>query len=211
MNEIAVIYHNWLEDGAEPFLKSYLERPAGCLHDLILTGRTTGWDLSAYLDVARAIPHRYVCCVNSYTRIRSTGWLLKLFRNWIPGKILGAFATREGGLLPFPNPHVRSNGFFVERVFFVDYFLPPVTKAECYEMEHGARGMSRIFDPLLVDRHGTVYSERDWTYSKTFRLDDQENLLLSDNHSRRYDQADEAERAQLRRLAWGDVGFAAGN
>ena len=43
---------------------------------------------------------------------------------------------------------------------------------------------------LLVGREGRPYEKEEWSRSKTFRLDNQQNLLVADNQTRQYDQAD---------------------
>ena len=56
---------------------------------------------------------------------------------------------------------------------------------------------------LLVGRDGRSYRKEEWSRSKTFRLDNQQNLLVADNQTRQYDQADLETRKHLTRLAWG--------
>jgi hypothetical protein len=57
----------------------------------------------------------------------------------------------------------------------------------------------------VVGRDGAAYEPAEWPNSRTFRVDEQENLLVADNRTDEYASADAATRAALRRMAWGDA------
>ena len=56
---------------------------------------------------------------------------------------------------------------------------------------------------VVVGRDGAVYPPEAWPDSATFRARDQANLLIADNRTRQWEDADPSERARLSRLAWG--------
>jgi hypothetical protein len=58
--------------------------------------------------------------------------------------------------------------------------------------------------PLVVGRNGEAYEKERWHLADTFRQGSQENLLVADNQTDRYAQADAATRAELSRCAWGE-------
>jgi len=120
----------------------------------------------------------------------------------------------------FRGPHLRTNAFYVKRNQFLSlkYDKPllerPLTdlaldsKARTVYFEHGNRNMTYQFaekglKSLVVDRFGKSYEPQDWLSSKTFWISAQENLLIHDNRTLKYENADE----QLRRVfsyeAWG--------
>lgn len=132
-----------------------------------------------------------------------------------PPHLRGAFATARATLEqvvrfpPFPDPHLRTNGFICDRELFA--FLDLVgahRKIEAYELESGRRGITRQLrslglDAVVVDRHGAGYSADRWPQSRTFWQGDQEGLLVADNQTGAYDAGDAERRRLLAGLAWG--------
>jgi hypothetical protein len=108
----------------------------------------------------------------------------------------------------FPNPHLRTNAFLIERQRFLQMYRPLRTKLDHYRFESGLTGLSRaIIDSGLelrvVGRNGQRYPPAQWPDSRTFWSGDQENLLIADNQSMLYQRATASERAKLRQYAWG--------
>jgi hypothetical protein len=112
---------------------------------------------------------------------------------------------------PFPNPHVRTNAFVVRRALWEQVGPQRLrTKAEAERFESGLRGLTRRVSTaglrtIVVGRDGAAYEPAEWPNSRTFRVDEQENLLVADNRTDEYASADAATRAALRRMAWGDA------
>lgn len=110
---------------------------------------------------------------------------------------------------PFPNPHIRSNGFIVDRSTFVDIAGDVGnTKNAAYGFESSRTGLSasiasRGLRLVLIDKAGDQYDVADWTKSQTFRLGNQERLLLSDNQTRGFDAMSDGERSTLALISWG--------
>jgi hypothetical protein len=111
---------------------------------------------------------------------------------------------------PFPNPHVRTNAFLVTR----DLLLRSaprllLTKADAWAFESARTGLSRTAAacgaPLLVvGRDGNAYEPDAWPDSNTFWQRGQQNLLVADNQTRRYDAADAPTRDAMARSAWAE-------
>lgn len=123
-----------------------------------------------------------------------------------PGGPYGAFADVD----EFPNAHVRSNVFLInrERLLAFDFQLDD-TKAACSLFESGREGLPRRIEAaglrqVIVGRDGRVFDVADWPKSGTFRLDNQENLLAADNQTSRYHEFSAAERELHQRMTWGD-------
>lgn len=108
----------------------------------------------------------------------------------------------------FPNPHLRTNAFLIGRTNFLALDMRTLrTKEDASRFESGWRGMTlqlcRVGGKVvLVDAAGRVIGQEDWGGSGTFWQDAQQALLVADNQTRRYNEADEAERRILFRYAW---------
>jgi hypothetical protein len=111
---------------------------------------------------------------------------------------------------PFPNYHIRSNAFMLTRANILRIwpgFFP--TKRVAYLFENGKRSMTRRIlrmqlQALVVGKDGVTYQPQQWPLSHTFRHGLQENLLVADNQTRQFLQADIAQRKYLSSLAWGE-------
>jgi hypothetical protein len=179
-------------------------------------------DLPAYAHAARRLDASHLCFVNSHSELLADGWLAKLHAALAaPGVGLagatGSYETphsinplRRRRWPRFPNPHIRTNGFIVERDVFRALRWPDVrTKVRAWELESGHAGMTaqiraRGMQAVVVDRDGIAHPPERWPDSATFRAGEQANLLVADNRTRQWHDAGEADRARLSRLAWGD-------
>lgn len=111
---------------------------------------------------------------------------------------------------PFPNAHLRTNAFAMSAGTLDALAWPPATtKQDALALEGGRRGLSaQAGRRVLVDVEGDAVAPEAWPTSRIFRSGEQERLLVADNRTDQYANADAAERAILRRLAWGDAGTA---
>jgi len=110
---------------------------------------------------------------------------------------------------PFPNPHLRSNAFIISREL-MNRVWPSfvVGKLNAHHWESGRKGFTRRIQELhlrvlVAGKDGRAYAPDEWQRSGTFLQGKQENLLVSDNQTRGYDDADAASRRQLSMYAWG--------
>lgn len=110
---------------------------------------------------------------------------------------------------PMPNPHLRSNAFAVERATWVEVSAGRIArKQDAWRFESGRQSFTRRIerkglDVFVVGRDGRAYGKADWARSRTFRSGGQSNLLVADNRTRQYAEADDAEKRRLNTLAWG--------
>ena len=199
-----------------------------------------GYDIDSYIAAAQVIKNKYVCFLNSFSEILSDKWLEKLYRHLSSGRcgMVSAtgsweslYTTTLGAgrkiplcywvrrmitlklkrqFLPFPNPHLRTNGFCISRELFLDvtcgYTIK--TKDDTFLFESGRDGISkriasRGLDLVVVGRDGRGFFPHDWAVSGTFRQDEQKNLLIADNQTRMFIDADNAMRNKLSQHAWG--------
>lgn len=179
----------------------------------------TGFDLGAYFAAASRVNEDLVCFFNTSSEISSQEWLQKLFVNLdqLDVGIVGASGSYEApqhaGLpcTPFPNPHLRTNAFLIDRKLFLSTRpnAPFTTKLDAHLFEHGVRGLTRRLvceglKALVVGKDGRGYEPAWWIRSATFRQGAQSNLLVKDNQTSAYAGAAIPQKRFLFNLAWGD-------
>jgi hypothetical protein len=112
---------------------------------------------------------------------------------------------------PFPNPHVRTNGFMIWTSVWQQVTIPRIrSKLDALQFESGFHSLTRqvrrlSLDALLVGADGRAYKTDDWHKSNSFRQADQDNLLIADNRTTDYMEGDVERRARLSTLAWGKL------
>lgn len=110
---------------------------------------------------------------------------------------------------PFPNPHVRTNAFMINRKVFLDLKHKPFTsKFNAYLFESGRNSLTNQllksgYKVFVIDRNGKTYEPPEWKSSKTFWIANQENLLVSDNQTDLYIKSNQEIKSKLTELAWG--------
>ena len=130
---------------------------------------------------------------------RAAAWFLGVLRIWSPARYFPLF----------PNYHVRTNAFMASREVLARVSIGPMFfKLSAYMFESGHDGMTQQImkfglRPLVVGRDGVSYEKEDWPNANTFWQGRQENLLISDNQTEAYDNADIERRAELSKFAWG--------
>jgi len=109
---------------------------------------------------------------------------------------------------PYPNPHIRTNAFMIERDRFLALKSPAFdTKFDVYRFESGLVSLTRQIiaqglRPVVLDRKGAVYDLPDWKASSTYWIDDQRNLIAADNRTRDYSGGTPLDRTRLQAHAW---------
>jgi hypothetical protein len=122
--------------------------------------------------------------------------------SYLPGQV----ATHPA----FPAPHVRTNGFLIERRTLLSLRTGKLSsKIHTHRFEGGRRSMTaqlaaRGLRALVVGRDGSVLDPDRWPDGEIFWQGGQRNLLIADNQSQQYDRATPAGREVLARLAWGE-------
>jgi hypothetical protein len=127
------------------------------------------------------------------------------------------YLTARGGVFEFlvgypafPNPHIRSNGFIIKRAYLSPFFenSETMTKITSYLFESGADGLTRQIQrkglkAVVVNNSGDIFDVEEWPQSRTFRLGQQEGLLIRDNQSRKFERLELSERNVLAHMTWG--------
>jgi hypothetical protein len=207
--------------GPEEDRSAWRKAFAGVEHEPLELG--LGMDLDHYRTAVDRVDAERFCFVNTVSVVLADGWLGNLDRALCaPGvgmvATTGSYespnAVRPGPLRrlrpghePFPNPHLRTNGFALERETILGLDWPTgVDKLGAVALEGGSRSLTRQvrergLETLVVGRDGAYPVER-WRQSRTFRSAGQENLLLGDNRTRHYQEGGRLTRAGLAWLAW---------
>lgn len=193
---------------------------AGVEHEALHYPATT-LDLPAYLWAAERLDAEALCLLNSESVLLGSGWLAALHAALADagGGAVGATGSYETPFsrLPlrrrrwpaFPNPHLRTNAFMTSRELLRALDWPPVRdKRRAWELESGKRGLTRAVwsrggRVLVVGRDGETFPPERWPFSATFRAGDQAKLLVADNRTRQWADADGPTRSDLARRAWG--------
>ena len=111
---------------------------------------------------------------------------------------------------PFPNYHLRTNGFLVAKSTMGRIKLPRIeVKEDAYMFESGKRSFTRQIEKMglearVVGRDGKSYGRDDAWRSNTFRQNDLHNLLIGDNQGDYYLNASPDEQRIMTLRTWGD-------
>jgi hypothetical protein len=214
--DIAVVYLAYLPYGTElveRFAASYREHPAGVAHKLLVALKGKGprpsmeaeavvvpndcLDLGTYLWVARNIPTRRYLFLNTSSILLADDWLEKLDSHLRAGVgIVGATGSHGGSVdqkKPWPNPHMRTTAFLIERdlMLDLDWHEPILTKDDAYAAENGPRSITtqileRGLEAVVVGRDGEGFPVARWPESDTFWCGGQVNLMIADNGTLSY-------------------------
>jgi hypothetical protein len=182
-----------------------------------------GMDLGHYRTAVDRVPAERYCFLNTVTEVLVDDWLGCMERALLqPGVgIVGATGSYESpnavrpgplrrlrpGFEPFPNPHLRTNGFAMERELILELdWGTDLTREQAVMLEGGRRSLTRQvrkrgLEALVVGRDG-VFPPNRWSESATFRSGNQANLLLADNRTRHYQEGGALVRRGLAWLAW---------
>lgn len=185
--------------------------------------RGDGIDLDHYRTAVDEFEAERYCFLNTESVVLADAWLGLMARALAePGVgmvgMTGSYETpnavRPGPLRrlrpgheAFPNPHLRTNGFALERELLVQLDWPTgLTKLGAVALEGGSGSLTRQvqargLQALVVGRNGAYPPER-WRQARTFRVGEQENLLVADNRTRHYQEGGRLTRAGLSWLAW---------
>lgn len=214
---------------------------AGIEHRLIVLDRPV-IDLAAYGLAARALTHPRLCFLNSYSVILADRWLAILKQaledpgtglvgataswesqsQWVRGRArhwpyqLARLRAARRDYPRFPNPHIRTTAFLLDRANLLAMNLDAVRdKRDAYLLESGRRSITRqILEHglrvVVVGRDGRAYGVKGWAASRTYRSGDQDNLLVADRRTEDWAHASSRLRRRLSRDAWGEHYVGAG-
>ncbi len=236
-HELLFILKGFTENGISPEIESLLNQYE---HQRINVP-DEGYDIGSYIVAAQLLENKFLCFFNSFSEILGDCWLEKIYRHISTKEcgMVSATGSWESQytnyliinrrfflrkltdrikaleikklFLPFPNPHMRTNGFCISRNLFLEVTHGHTfrNKTDTLIFESGREGLSRKIASrglqlIVVGRDGRGFFPDEWSTSGTFRQGEQENLLVSDNQTRIYADANDSERIILSRFAWGE-------
>lgn len=155
-----------------------------------------GFDIGSYYQAALLAREVYICPLNSYSNILCNNWLKNLYLNicQINVGLVGATGSYEKNdhfnFLKFPNPHIRTNAFLINRQIFIKFTsqFSFLKKNDVLKYESGRNSLTNFIrkdgkKALVIGRNGRAFDISTWPLSRTFKSSNQENLLVSDNQT----------------------------
>lgn len=214
--------HRWLcflNSHSEPLVEGWLALLAGAARerDVGMAGASGSWAsqhshmryllglggpyAKVYSD--RESVRRAFAASPSHGQVPSAGAVRSAYETWRRAQAVLAMP-------PFPCPHVRTNAFLIDRRAMLSLRRSsPLDKTGAYALESGRRSITRQLwaggrRVLLVGRDGVSREWADWAAGEIFWQGAQANLLVADNQTRGYDEADIDVRRLLSAHAWGE-------
>ena len=112
--------------------------------------------------------------------------------------------------LDFPNPHVRTANFLINGKIFLEYIKNKKlnSKFDAWKIEAGKKSLTNFFKSknrniYIVNSLGEKFSEKNWKISNTYKYSNQENLIISDKHTRGYSESSIEKKKEIQKIAWG--------
>ncbi len=109
----------------------------------------------------------------------------------------------------FPNPHIRTSSFLIYSQIFLDYMdgKKTNTKLDVWKLESGVGSLTNYFKDknyniYVVNSDGNKFEEKDWKLSETYNYYEKSKLIISDKHTRKYDELSENDKLISRRKVW---------
>lgn len=162
-----------------------------------------GYDVSAFIDVARRFPCDMLLCLGESTHFHRDGWLKRMVEAWEefgPG-MYGAFSSN------LKQPHLNTTGFAVKPQLLLGCAVPK-NKAERYEFEHGDRAfwkrVQNLGFPVKLVTWDSTYDPPHWRRSENILWrGDQSNCLWWCIHNDRYFEAPDHTKERWQKAADG--------
>jgi len=110
----------------------------------------------------------------------------------------------------FPNPHIRTSSFLLNGKRFLDFIgnKKIISKKDAWEIESGKYSLYNYFkdnnyNTYLINSDGDKFVEDDWKLSETYNYFKQSKSIISDKHTRKYDDLNENDKLISRKSVWG--------
>lgn len=180
-----------------------------------------GWDLGAYFRIVHMLDSEYVLFLGSSSKILCNNWLscfVDAFNSDETIKLAGTMGSwgliageNELDGVTFPNYHIRTCSFIINRKLFLEYVEThkfPMTKKDTYNIEHGTTSITKFildkgYKAVVVNSDGQIFKPENWWQSKTFRTPDANKSIISDRLSENYFVIPPEYLDSVERTSWG--------
>ena len=113
---------------------------------------------------------------------------------------------------PFPNPHIRLPAFFLHQKDFLEFVKNKnyQNKKDAWITEAGKEGMTNFFKEknykiYLINSNSNKFYLDNMKASETYCFKNQDKLLISDRHTRKYDLLTQLEKDNMIEKIWGNI------
>tara|TARA_B100001057_G_scaffold464493_1_gene519729 strand:- start:683 stop:1498 length:816 start_codon:yes stop_codon:yes gene_type:complete len=193
------------------------------------------FDIGSYKRIAEKFPSRLIFFLNGNSYPNCNDWLKLVFDNYIDKSIIATSASNlslfssiklkklykffsfyskfkeyKKNYNPFPNPHIRTNGFLINSDDFTSFIKDKNirNKEDAWIIESGKSGLtnyfkSRGFKIYVVNSEGEKFLENHWKLSETFNYKYQDKYIISDNQIRKYLNQTNNEKKISQYKTWG--------
>ena len=179
------------------------------------------FDIGSYFRIAKKYNNRKILFLDTHTVPLVNNWLYFFIKNYEKNSVVGAtgsyasipsiffefyfkqhtkFQQLRWGLQHmlkvklFPNPHIRTTGFFMSAMDFLSLTFDKnklTKKIETNYFEGGRNGMSqqlisRGFKLFIINSDNKKFLIPDWPKSQTYCCKNQEKLIFGDNRTNEY-------------------------
>jgi hypothetical protein len=93
----------------------------------------------------------------------------------------------------FPNPHIRTANFLINGNDFNSFNIKKIykKKSDAWASESGKNGLTHFFKRkkfkiFVINSDAKMFTEREWMLSETYCYKNQNKLLISDKHTRKF-------------------------
>lgn len=176
-----------------------------------------GLDFGAYFRVSKILQNEYVFFLGSNIELVSDNWLLyhyRAFESDILVKLAGPMGSYDKGIADaesFPNYHIRTCSFMVNRKLFLEYISTqkfPKTKKDTWKLEHGKQSLTQFVlkrghKAVVVNSDGEVFTPENWVLGKTYTYPYECKALMTDKWAKRYYKYSKNVKAVLEAIVWG--------
>ena len=112
----------------------------------------------------------------------------------------------------FPNYHIRTNAFIIDRNLYIEYFNQkhkPKTKMDCYCYESGKFSLtnyicSNNYKLGILGKDNILYNKKDWNKSRTFCAQDTSNIIIRDKYDTYFKNLSSIKRCIYEKIIWGE-------
>ena len=111
----------------------------------------------------------------------------------------------------FPNPHLRTTGFLIYAKDYLRFYKNKSckNKFDAWKIESGKSSLTNFFlnlnfNILLINSEGKSFELIDWHSSNTYCFKETSKILISDKHTRKYENMSSKEKKNIIKVVWGN-------